>query len=310
MHPDPGTLVRLSDGRLAEREAAGVREHVQRCEECGKKMRTLDRFAAEIDGAWTHKRLDEVAASAHWPTREELVDYYLEDTASAESRAEIAGHLRNCAACRAILEDLARGSAELEREDPLRQPLPTADAPAMGWREAVRSLMRPSAWPAWSLAAAAGMALFVMGFLLRPMLWAPAPTGPVGPMAEFQKPPLERKADGTLVLGIGAIGARPEARALLERALDYYEAPDFADRALPSLEQAVQIDPSFEQARFWLGICYLTKGNTASAVRQLEEAARLAPGNVTYHYYLVWAYLKAGHYRKALEEQTRMIGRQ
>jgi hypothetical protein len=270
-------------------------------------MQSIEQFGTTLDEAWTRKRLTEFAAQTHWPTREELVDYFLEDVPSAEGRREIEAHIKDCAMCRGILEELRQGAAELERADPLGE-VAAAPAPArVNWLDALRSLVRPAAWPAWSLAGAVAVALFVLGFLLRPSLWPPAPGRPLGPMAQLTKPPLQRQPDGTIALGIGATTARPEARALFERALASYDAPDFADRAAPVLEQAVKADPSFEQARFWLAICYLLKGNTTAATPQLEEAVRLAPGNVTYQHYLVWAYLKAGEYEKAMEAQSRVL---
>lgn len=308
MHPDRGALVGWREGRLSGPEAEAIRTHLESCEECTRAMRTIERFGSDLDNAWTRKRLNEAAARTHWPTREELVDFFLEDLASAESRRAIEAHVRGCAGCREILKDLERGSAELERADPLDQPIEVPVRVGSTWFDALRILMRPAAWPAWSLAASAAAVIFALGFVLRPILW-PTREGPlVGPVAQLEKPSLPRQPDGTLALGIGATAARPEARALLEKALSFYDALDFADRALPLLEQAVAADPNFEQARFWLGICHLLKGNATSAIPHLAEAARLAPANVTYQHYLVWGYLKAGEYRKALEAQTRLIG--
>jgi len=309
VHPDPMMLVRWRDRRLTGPEAEAIRVHLETCEECAKAMQTIERFVTDLDETWTRKRLNEAAARTHWPTREELVDFFLEDLASAESRREIEAHVQGCATCREILGDLERGTAALEQADPLGQPLATPTAAGPGWRDAIRAFLRPAAWPAWSLVASAAAVIFALGFVLRPILW-PTREGPlVGPVAQLEKPALPRQPDGTLALGIGATTAKPEARALLEKALASYDAADFADRALPSLEQAVKTDPTFEQARFWLGVCYLLKGNAPSAIPHLEEAARLAPGNVTYQHYLVWGYLKAGEYRKALQAQTQLINK-
>ena len=307
MHPDRGALVGWREGRLSGPEAETIRAHLETCEECAKAMQTIERFLTELDEAWTEKRLNEVAERTHWPAREELVDYFLEDLDSVEARKAIEAHVRSCAACREVLEDLERGTSELEQADPLGEPAPVSGRAQPGWLDALRALMRPSAWPAWSLAACTAGILFFLGFLSRPIL---LPEGDrSGIVAELVKPPLLRQPDGSIALGIGATTARPEARVLLEKALASYDAPDFADRAAPTLEQAVKADPNFEQARFWLGICYLLKGNTAAATPQLEEAVRLAPGNVAYQNYLVWAYMEAGEREKALEAQTRMINK-
>jgi len=272
-------------------------------------MQTIERFLTELDETWTEKRLNEVAERTHWPAREELVDYFLEDLDSVEARKAIEAHVRNCAACREILEELERGTRELAQADPLGQPeaIPVLAPAGLGWREALRALLRPGAWPAWSLATCAAVLLLVLGALFRPLLWPTRGGTPVMPPIELAKPPLERQPDGTPILGIGPTAAPAEARALLGKALASYDRPDFADRALPSLEEAVKIAPAFEQARFWLGICFLLKGRAADALPHLEEAAWLAPGNVTYRHYLVWGYLKAGEYRKALEAQTQLL---
>lgn len=307
MHPDHGALVRLRDRRVSGPEAEAIQAHLQTCEECARAMRTIERFVTDLDDAWTRKRLNEVAARTHWPTREDLVDYFLDDLVSGESRHEIEAHLKTGGTCREILEELHRGAAQLEQADPLVEPAAPIRAVEIAWVEALRSFLRPAAWPVWALVTSAGAVVFALGFWLRPVLWPVREGVHAGLVAELEKPPLPRQADGSLALGIGATAARPEARALLEKALASYDAPDFADRALPFLEQAVAADPNFEQARFWLGICYLLKDKPAAAVPHLEQAARLAPGNVTYQHYLVWGYLKGGEYRKALEAQTRLL---
>jgi len=309
VHPEPAKLVHLRDGTLPGPEAEEIRVHLGACEECAKKMRTIEGHVTDLDETWTRKRLNEVAARTHWPTREELVDFFLEDLAPDEDRRAIEVHVRECGPCRDILRELEHGAAELERADPLGQPeaIPVLAPAGLGWREALRALLRPGAWPAWSLATCAAVLLLVLGALFRPLLWPTRGGTPVMPPIELAKPPLERQPDGTPILGIGPTAAPAEARALLGKALASYDRPDFADRALPSLEEAVKIAPAFEQARFWLGICFLLKGRAADALPHLEEAAWLAPGNVTYRHYLVWGYLKAGEYRKALEAQTQLL---
>ncbi len=306
MHPDVSVLIRLRDRRLSETEEEAVRAHLETCEECADTRRRIERFMADLDESWTRRRLAEAAARTHWPTREDLVDYYLDDLPSVESRQAIELHVRDCATCREILADLERGAAELQRDDPLREPV-VGSRGEPGWLDSLRALLRPGAWPAWSLAAAAAAVVFVMGFVLRPIVWPMREAGRTGQVAGVPKPPLARQPDGSFALGIGP-SVRPEARALLLKALESYDTADFADRALPTLEQAVQADPTLEQARFWLGVCYLLKGNAGAAIPHLEEASRLAPGNVTYQHYLVWGYLRAGQYRKALDAQTRLLG--
>jgi len=197
----------------------------------------------------------------------------------------------------------------LQKADPLRE-YAAETAPSRGdWKEALRALLRPAAWPAWTMATVAAMAIFAVGMLFASGCLAWGVIAPTELTAQMPKPALERHADGTLTLGIGATGAKPEAVALFREAMRFYDQPDFAERAVPFLERAVAADAQYEQPRFWLGICLLTQGRTSAAIPQLEEAARLAPGNVTYQHYLVWGYLKAGEYTKALAAQTRLLKR-
>jgi hypothetical protein len=309
VHPSRSDLARFLGHEAPASDAEAIRLHVASCQECAHVMRTVEGFVADLDDAWARKRLNEVAAEMHWPTREDLVDYFLEDLPSEGDRQAIQAHVQSCGSCQEILADLRQGSADVRQADPLGALRPAEGAARSGWREALRELLRPAAWPAWSLAVSAAAAVFLLGFLLRPLIW-PSSQEPRGRlMAQVDKPKLQRQEDGGIVLGIGATTAKPEARALLMQALAFYDAPDFAERALPPLEQAVTADPTFEQARFWLGVCFLLKGDTSKAVPQLEEAARLAPGNVTYHHYLVWGYLKAGEFGKALQAQTWLLNR-
>lgn len=71
----------------------------------------------------------------------------------------------------------------------------------------------------------------------------------------------------------------------------FYAAPHFAyynmglayfnkrdlPRALDHFREALRIQPSFDQARYWLGVTLLESGRTPEAVRELGEAARLSP---------------------------------
>ena len=307
MHPDRVTLMRWRERSLSSAEAEAIGAHVKTCEECAKAMQTMDRFKKRLDDAWTEKRSRETAARTHWPSREDLVDYYLDDLPSAESRQRIEAHLRECVPCQEILQELEQGAAELQKADPLREYAAETALSRGDWKEALRALLRPAAWPAWTMATVAAMAIFAVGMLLRPVVWPGGVIAPTELTAQMPKPALERHADGTLTLGIGATGAKPEAVALFREAMRFYDQPDFAERAVPFLERAVAADAQYEQPRFWLGICLLTQGRTSAAIPQLEEAARLAPGNVTYQHHLVWGYLKAGEYTKALAAQTRLL---
>jgi tetratricopeptide (TPR) repeat protein len=107
-------------------------------------------------------------------------------------------------------------------------------------------------------------------------------------------------------LGIGA-AVKPEAEGKFREAMAFHAAPDFSQRALPLLREAVALDPEYDQAQFWLGIAHLLKGEVTAAIPLLEEAVRLAPGSREYKQYLIWAYLKTGATEKALRLQTELL---
>ncbi|NJL28633.1 MAG: tetratricopeptide repeat protein, partial [Thermoanaerobaculia bacterium] len=79
-----------------------------------------------------------------------------------------------------------------------------------------------------------------------------------------------------------------------------YASQERLPLAVPLLERAVARE-QMPQANYLLGSCYLEMGKTTAAIRQLEEALRLDPGFEEAHYLLGLAYLDRRWYRKAVE---------
>jgi len=69
-----------------------------------------------------------------------------------------------------------------------------------------------------------------------------------------------------------------------------------------SLRQALRLDPNFAEAYLELGILALAKGQTATAITQLEKAVKLAPALAAAHYRLGLAYQKVGNTERAQAE--------
>lgn len=66
------------------------------------------------------------------------------------------------------------------------------------------------------------------------------------------------------------------------------------EAALPLLEKAIKIDPRIELAHLDLGILYSDAGRKDDALRELNLAARLNPGDVNVHWRLARFYQAAG----------------
>jgi cytochrome c-type biogenesis protein CcmH/NrfG len=64
--------------------------------------------------------------------------------------------------------------------------------------------------------------------------------------------------------------------------------------AQASLQKAVQLSPQFDQARALLGKLYFDSGKHALAVKELEAALQIKPGNRVAIYQLMLAYGAAG----------------
>ena len=86
----------------------------------------------------------------------------------------------------------------------------------------------------------------------------------------------------------------------LREAMTLYDTPDFPRKALPLLREAVAADALNDQAQFWLGVAWLLAERDTEALAPLEAAVRLAPADLRYQQYLVFAYLKVGDPGRAM----------
>jgi tetratricopeptide (TPR) repeat protein len=169
------------------------------------------------------------------------------------------------------------------------------------WRDALRDAW--GSWPGRLALATAVVLLLVVGFvagrvtlegrgralLALPPLPSYAPPGPSGAR-----------------LGV-APAVAPESERRFREAMAFYGTPDFPARALPLLHEAVAADASNDEARFWLGVALLWKRQSGEAIRHLERARALAPGNRHYAQYLLFAYLQAGAADKAAALQAELL---
>jgi predicted Zn-dependent protease len=89
---------------------------------------------------------------------------------------------------------------------------------------------------------------------------------------------------------------------MVQMAFEYLKRRDY-DTALPLAEKSVELAPRMYPARNVLGRVLLELGQTARAVKELEEGVRLAPSSPEMHFALARAYTRAGRQADAKREQ-------
>ena len=111
-------------------------------------------------------------------------------------------------------------------------------------------------------------------------------------------------------------------------ALTYFQKaieknPDFADawfyigycyhflgryeEAIESYKQAIRIKPNFAEAHFNLGVAYGKLGRHQDAIESCKQAIRIKPDFAAAHYYLGLAYGNLGRYQDAIESYKQAI---
>lgn len=303
-HLDTDTLMRHADGLLEGEDAQEVAHHLASCQECRDKGNSIQTFAARLNTHWLGTRLRTILPQ-EWgcPSTEELGEYFLNEVSPAE-REELQAHVERCSRCQEVLAEMEEGTATLGRADPLRV---RKAVPGESWWDRLLEAVRPLPGPAWAGAAVAISLAFVAGLMLRPMRMAPSPTVPGMESYRIAKPPF---TPSTEVPSFGiAPSVKPDADQRFREAMAFYAEPDFPDKAIPKLKEAVTLDPSHDRAQFWLGIAYLLKDEVRSGIPTLETAVALAPASREYRQYLLWAYLRVGEIDKALGLQTQVLER-
>ncbi|HKQ58811.1 MAG TPA: tetratricopeptide repeat protein [Candidatus Eisenbacteria bacterium] len=196
------------------------------------------------------------------------------------------------------IEDPAALSKALEVGDPLG-----ADPARRGWIVPLRELI--ARWPGRAALAGALAAMLVIGIFVgrASRAWQVNRAGVI--VAEAPPLPAYRPSPDP-GLGIRATES-PVARQKFREAMAQLQQPDFARRAIPLLREAVAADPENDEARFWLGVLLLRERSGEEAIRTLEAAVRLAPGNRTYKEYLLYAYIQAGERERAQALQRSLL---
>lgn len=302
-HLEADSLFRYQEGLLEGEVASQVRGHLAECEGCRQRIDAVKTFDARMTAEWLRTRLGTVVPE-EWgcPTPEEWSRLFLGEVADGAEHRRIEGHLTACSRCRETVGEMEQAFRGLQRADPLTARRQSGETP---WWEQVRSLVGITPWPVWAGATAAIAIAFVVGLLMHEILFTPVVLQPSREVIRIAKPAFIPQPE-LPAFGI-APAYKPEAEKVFREAMAFYAEPDFPDKAIPRLRQAVTIDPAHDQAQFWLGIAYLLKNETKAAIRPLEEAARLTPGKAEYKQYLAWAYLKLGENEKALSLQTDLL---
>jgi TolA-binding protein len=93
------------------------------------------------------------------------------------------------------------------------------------------------------------------------------------------------------------------ARSLFDLGLDYFVKDRYSD-AIEPFEKAVQLEPVFEDAQYFLGWMYYLAGRYDEAIGPLETAVKLAPdefGKGSHCFLLADTYTKLGRYQESIE---------
>lgn len=294
-HPEPELLGRVAGRLTTPEEESQVNAHLAQCEVCRNALDSYRTFSRSLNEEWLRRRLKE-AFSDRCPEGEELSAYASGLIADDSRRLSLATHVKGCADCSALVREMERAARELEAADPLSAP-----SVRWGWVTPLREIL--TFWPARLAVAGAACAVLVVGLILGRML-----SGPSAVPVTLVPPAPPYEVGQTPGLGIGA-DVKPDSDQRFREAMGFYGSPDFARRALPLLKEAVALDPTHDQAQFWLGAALLLDGKAAESIAPLEAAVKLAPGSVIYKQYLAWAYLRTGATDKALVLQTELLKR-
>lgn len=305
-HLEADTLFQYQEGLLEDEVDSQVRGHLAECEGCRQRIEAVKTFDAQMTAEWLKTRLGTIVPK-EWgcPAPEEWSRLFLGEVADEAEPHRLEGHLTACSCCRETVGEMEQAFRGLQHANPLATRQPSGETP---WWERVRSLVGITPWPVWAGATVAIAIAFVAGLLAREIFFTPVVLQPPSEALRIAKPAFISRPE-LPAFGI-APAYKPEAEKVFREAMAFYAEPDFPEKAIPRLRQAVAIDPAHDQAQFWLGIAYLLKNETKAAIRPLEEAVRLTPGKTEYKQYLAWTYLKLGENEKALSLQTDLLRKQ
>jgi TolA-binding protein len=253
---------------------------------------------------WNDAEPDDAAAAAFFRPRSDeaqagcprpdLIQASQAGVLPPELQQRVAAHVAHCVVCQALvdaLDDSSVGSLTAEEQARIRQRVDGE----------LSRLPRALVWNrSWHLAAACAVlvaagSLFVWQSRQRPT----APTPDASSVFHLEKPSM-RAPDKDDLVWRGA--SRPEEAQDLARALEPYDANNFAEAAR-RLQQVVSRYPQSAAGHFYLGVCDLFLGRDADGATALENAERLAKDQPDVareaKWYLAVAYRRLGQNARA-----------
>jgi tetratricopeptide (TPR) repeat protein len=215
---------------------------------------------------------------------QDRIEQYVTGSLRGADRDRFEEHLLTCEACQEQLEELALLRTSLADER---------------WAVAEESRGRRLEWH-WSWAAAAAALLLGLGLMLWLAPWAGSPSNEALVAASMvEAPPFEPK-------NLRSVTGDAEIR--FQEAMQQYLEGSYG-RAIPGLEAAVELDPSLDKARFYLGTCYLLEDEPKKAIDNLSRIAELesSPYREWAHFYRAKAHLRLGDLDSALSDLSEVI---
>jgi TolA-binding protein len=217
-------------------------------------------------------------------------------------------HLDACAACRALVRDLAELD-EAPLEPAQREKIWGMIRSGIAAEESAKAAPRAPWWrsifPPVAIVAATLVLVLIGGRMMRNPQRPPSPVSqsrppeavapPTPSVLRADKPPIMLPASALLVWR-GETGAAQDPGKELRAALVPYEADQYAEAA-QRLEGLAKKYPRMGEARFYLGVCQLFLDRPADAATSLKTAHTLASPALRDHaaWYLAVAYHRSGH---------------
>ncbi|AFZ45463.1 Tetratricopeptide TPR_1 repeat-containing protein [Halothece sp. PCC 7418] len=111
---------------------------------------------------------------------------------------------------------------------------------------------------------------------------------------------------GLLILGVGLIAVltlkiKGDSQTYIREGINLREKGDL-ERAIQSLNTAIEMNPSSFKAYSIRGLALTEKGNLEAAIQDFNQMVKLVPKNPIAHYYRGVTYLDQGEKEKALHE--------
>lgn len=108
-------------------------------------------------------------------------------------------------------------------------------------------------------------------------------------------------------LGWAIAGGSKDASTYFEYAMLLRDTRGPEEELLQNLRRAIELNPSFAEARFMLAVQLNSSGRAAEAIPHLEEATRILPRQAYFWQALSVAYLEAGRKQEARQSAQRAL---